>query len=241
MRCISKVGFDIQDSCYLREEAPKEEDQAQQRTTWPGQMATRCSLRWNASRSHLSCHGFQGGGELAEEEVGPGGPERSIVRVCQEGLGRTLPPGRAQGGLTDQLRPDFSQSERLSGGLHVLALSNSGCGRRHLVPVVQGGGILNPNPWTPEVRVAMAEEGVLSGPCWPVGLLTQLTGYQASKPAAERSWRQKLGSGRSSVAMEEFGRPRRDSGKRTGSPALRRGKQYYSANTLQFVDSGELT
>ncbi|KAI3356723.1 hypothetical protein L3Q82_003402 [Scortum barcoo] len=45
-----------------------------------------------------------------------------------------------------------------------------------------------------------AEEGVPIGPCWPVGLLTQLTGTgRPSKPQPGRSWRQKL------RVWEEFG------------------------------------
>ncbi|KAI3377125.1 hypothetical protein L3Q82_000320 [Scortum barcoo] len=59
-----------------------------------------------------------------------------------------------------------------------------------------------------------------------------------SKPQPGRSWRQKLGSGRSSVRpwRRTIGRPRRDSGK--PSWRLRRGKQY-SANTV-YSAGGEL-
>ncbi|KAI3361249.1 hypothetical protein L3Q82_012921 [Scortum barcoo] len=64
------------------------------------------------------------------------------------------------------------------------------------------------------------------------------TGSQASRSPG-RSWRQKLGSGRSSVRpwRRTIGRPRRDSGK-PSVRRLRRGKQY-SANTVYSV-GGEL-
>ncbi|KAI3354596.1 hypothetical protein L3Q82_019097 [Scortum barcoo] len=67
-----------------------------------------------------------------------------------------------------------------------------------------------------------AEEGVLSaGPCWPVGLLTQLTGYRQAKQAAARTVLEAK-----TQVWEEFGEameedyhvgPRRDSGKPSGA------------------------
>ncbi|KAI3355475.1 hypothetical protein L3Q82_018306 [Scortum barcoo] len=85
----------------------------------------------------------------------------------------------------------------------------------------------------------MAEEGVPIGPCWPVGLLTQLTGTgRPSKLQPGRSWRQKLGSGRSSVRpwRRTIGRPRRDSGKPSG--ASEGGSS--TLPTLFTVQGGEL-
>ncbi|KAI3361713.1 hypothetical protein L3Q82_001949 [Scortum barcoo] len=96
----------------------------------------------------------------------------------------------------------------------------------------------SPNPVvdTGSKGCRQAEEGVLSD---HVGLwdkfLTQLTGTgRPSKPQPGRSWRQKLGSGRSSVkAMEEASKRFWQTVRR-----LRRGKQY-SANTV-YSAGGEL-
>ncbi|KAI3356008.1 hypothetical protein L3Q82_017276 [Scortum barcoo] len=112
------------------------------------------------------------------------------------------------------------------------------CGRK-VSGACCGGNPRNPVVDTGSKGCCQAEEGVLSGPCWPVGLLTQLTGTgRPSKPQPGRSWRQKLGSGRSSVRpwRRTIGRPRRDSGKPSGTSG--RGKQY-SANTV-YSAGGEL-
>ncbi|KAI3352139.1 hypothetical protein L3Q82_020951 [Scortum barcoo] len=114
------------------------------------------------------------------------------------------------------------------------------CGRlRSLVPVVAA----TPNPWwwTPEVKgCRQAEEESPIGPCWPVGLLTQLTGTGRPSKLQQpgRSWRQKL------RVWEEFGEAMeedyRSASKRFWQTVrcLRRGKQY-SANTV-YSAGGEL-
>ncbi|KAI3363612.1 hypothetical protein L3Q82_001244 [Scortum barcoo] len=63
-----------------------------------------------------------------------------------------------------------------------------------------------------------------------------------AKPQPGRSWRQKLGSGRSSVRpwRRTIGRPRRDSGKPSGASASEGGKQY-SANTVYSAGGEMLT
>ncbi|KAI3353230.1 hypothetical protein L3Q82_019265 [Scortum barcoo] len=85
---------------------------------------------------------------------------------------------------------------------------------------------LNPVVDTGSKGCHQAEEGVLSGPigpCWPVGLLTQLTGYRQAKQAAARA-RTVLEA--KTWVWEEFGvrpwrrtigQPRRDSGKPSGA------------------------
>ncbi|KAI3354352.1 hypothetical protein L3Q82_018879 [Scortum barcoo] len=146
----------------------------------------------------------------------PGRPKR-IVRVCWERL-----PGRAlcQGGLQlPHLRKSFSQIPREAGDIEsewtmfsasIVDAAVRSCGRK------------------------------VSGACR--GMATPEPGgghRKPSKPQPGRSWRQKLGSGRSSVRRpwrRTIGRPRRDSGKPSG--ASEGGKQY-SANTV-YSAGGEL-
>ncbi|KAI3375173.1 hypothetical protein L3Q82_021083 [Scortum barcoo] len=101
----------------------------------------------------------------------------------------------------------------------------------------------SPNPWwwTPEVRddAVRTEEGVPIGPCWPVGLLTQLTGTGRPKQAAARTVLEAK-----TRVWEEFGEAMeedyRSASKRFWQTVrrLRRGKQY-SANTV-YSAGGEL-
>ncbi|KAI3356100.1 hypothetical protein L3Q82_017365, partial [Scortum barcoo] len=108
----------------------------------------------------------------------PGGRPKCIVRVCWERLAEP------------SVREVFNS--------HLRTLSPSGpCSlpplstlqfevvdTRSLVPVV--AGTPRTRWWTPEVRdaaVRQAEEGVPIGPCWPVGLLTQLTGTAGNRPS----------------------------------------------------------
>ncbi|KAI3370526.1 hypothetical protein L3Q82_025287 [Scortum barcoo] len=76
--------------------------------------------------------------------------------------------------------------------------------------------------WTPEVRdCRQAEEGVLSRTMLACGTPDAVDRYrQAKQAAAQRSWRQKLGSGRSSVRpwRRTIGRPpEENSGKPSGA------------------------
>ncbi|KAI3359113.1 hypothetical protein L3Q82_002654 [Scortum barcoo] len=106
-----------------------------------------------------------------------------------------------------------------------------------LVPVVVA--IPNPVVDTGSKGCCQTEEGVLSDHVGLWDSLTQLlTGTgRPSKPQPGRSWRQKLGSGRSSVRpwRRTIGRPRRDSGKPSAQP--QKGKQY-SANTVYSARVG---
>ncbi|KAI3360448.1 hypothetical protein L3Q82_002346 [Scortum barcoo] len=102
---------------------------------------------------------------------------------------------------------------------------------RSLVPVVVA--IPEPGGGHGSKGCRQAEEGVLSGPCWPVGLLTQLTGTgRPSKPqpgtvleAKTRVW-EEFGE-----AMEDY----RSASKRFWQTVrrLRRGKQYSAKHCLQ--------
>ncbi|KAI3356768.1 hypothetical protein L3Q82_003449 [Scortum barcoo] len=125
--------------------------------------------------------------------------------------------------FNSHLRKSFSQIPREAGDIEsewtmfsasIVDAAVRSCGRK-VSGACRGG---NPEPGSKGCR--QAEEGVPIGPCWPVGLLTQLTGTgRPSKPQPGRSWRQKLGSGRSSVRpwRRTIGRPRRDSGKPSGA------------------------
>ncbi|KAI3352392.1 hypothetical protein L3Q82_005184 [Scortum barcoo] len=112
------------------------------------------------------------------------------------------------------------------------------CGRK--VSGACRGGNPRTRWWTPEVRdaVRLKKESLSDH----VGLWdswTQLTGTgRPSKPQPGRSWRQKLGSGRSSVRpwRRTIGRPRKRFWQTVRR--LRRGKQY-SANTV-YSAGGEL-
>ncbi|KAI3365878.1 hypothetical protein L3Q82_000864 [Scortum barcoo] len=114
------------------------------------------------------------------------------------------------------------------------------CGRKVSGACRGGNGPPNPVVDTGSKGCRQAEEGVPIGPCWPVGLLTQLTGTgRPSKPQPGRSWRQKLGSGRSSVRpwQEDYLSASKRFWQQTVR-RLRRGKQY-SANTV-YSAGGEL-
>ncbi|KAI3372126.1 hypothetical protein L3Q82_006977 [Scortum barcoo] len=178
----------------------------------------------------------------------PGRPKR-IVRVCWERLAE--PSVREV--FNSHLRKSFSQIPREAGDIESewtmfsASIVDAGSSKLwtqdlwSLVPVVAA----TPNPVldTGSKGCCQAEEGVLSGPCWPVGLLTQLTGYrqagQASRSSPGRSWRQKL------RVWEEFGGEAMEEDYRSASKRfwqtvrrLRRGKQY-SANTV-YSAGGEL-
>ncbi|KAI3369506.1 hypothetical protein L3Q82_007721 [Scortum barcoo] len=171
----------------------------------------------------------------------PGRPKR-IVRVCWERLAE--PSVREV--FNSHLRKSFSQIPRETGDIEsewtVFSASIVDAAVRKLW--TQGFWCLlwrqPPNPVvdTGSKGCRQAEEGVR--PCWPVGLLTQLTGTgRPSKPQPGRSWRQKLRSGRSSdEAMEE---DYRSASKRFWQTVrrLRRGKKQYSANTV-YSAGGEL-
>ncbi|KAI3356258.1 hypothetical protein L3Q82_017505 [Scortum barcoo] len=90
---------------------------------------------------------------------------------------------------------------------------------RSLVPVVAATPS-NPVVDTGSKGCRQAKEGVLSDHVGLWDSWTQLTGTgRPSKPQPGRSWRQKLGSGRSSVRpwRRTIGRPQRDSGKPSGA------------------------
>ncbi|KAI3364368.1 hypothetical protein L3Q82_011166 [Scortum barcoo] len=112
------------------------------------------------------------------------------------------------------------------------------CGRK-VSGACRGGNPPNPVVDTGSKGCRQAEEGVLSDHVGLWDSWTQLTGTgRPSKPQPGRSWRQKLGSGRSSdEAMEE---DYRSASKRFWQTVrhLRRGKQY-SANTV-YSAGGEL-
>ncbi|KAI3362749.1 hypothetical protein L3Q82_001809 [Scortum barcoo] len=133
----------------------------------------------------------------------PGRPKR-IVRVCWERLAE--PSVREV--FNSHLRKSFSQIPREAGDIEsewtmfsasIVDAAVRSCGRK-------------------------AEEGVLSDHVGLWDSWTQLTGTsRQAKPKAaarRRSWRQKLGSGRSSLVRpwrRTIGRPRRDSGKPSGA------------------------
>ncbi|KAI3357008.1 hypothetical protein L3Q82_003639 [Scortum barcoo] len=160
----------------------------------------------------------------------PGRPKR-ILRVCWERLAE--PSVREV--FNSHLRKSFSQIPREAGDIESEWTMFSASivddvtrqfevvDARSLVPVVVAEP---PNPVvdTGSKGCRQAEEGVLSDHVglWPVGLLTHAVDrYRQAKQATQpgRSWRQKLGSGRSSVRpwRRTIGRPRRDSGKPSGA------------------------
>ncbi|KAI3361708.1 hypothetical protein L3Q82_002066 [Scortum barcoo] len=149
----------------------------------------------------------------------PGRPKR-IVRVCWERLAE--PSVREV--FNSHLRKSFSQIPREAGDIESEWTMFS-------ASIVDA---CSSKLWT---------QGLWCLSWWQSSNPVVDTGSQASKPQPGRSWRQKLGSGRSSVRpwRRTIGRPRRDSGKQTGKPSirrLRRGKQY-SANTV-YSAGGEL-
>ncbi|KAI3364714.1 hypothetical protein L3Q82_011483 [Scortum barcoo] len=145
----------------------------------------------------------------------PGRPKR-IVRVCWERLAE--PSVREV--FNSHLRKSFSQIPREAGDIEsewtmfsasIVDAAVRSCGRKQGLWCLSWRQLPRTRWWTPEAK--------------------------PSKPQPGRSWRQKLGSGRSSVRpwRRTIGRPRRDSGK---FRRLRRGKQY-SANTV-YSAGGEL-
>ncbi|KAI3358044.1 hypothetical protein L3Q82_003062 [Scortum barcoo] len=121
----------------------------------------------------------------------PGRPKR-IVRVCWERLAE--PSVREV--FNSHLRKSFSQIPREAGDIEsewtmfsasIVDAAVRSCGRK-----VSGGkpvGACNPQTrwWTPEVRDAARLKRSPIGPCWPVGLLTQLTGTGRPKQVFCRS------------------------------------------------------
>ncbi|KAI3372053.1 hypothetical protein L3Q82_006916 [Scortum barcoo] len=168
----------------------------------------------------------------------PGRPKR-IVRVCWERLAE--PSVREV--FNSHLRKSFSQIPREAGDIEsewtmfsasiVDCAAVRSCGRK--VSGACRGGNPRTRWWTPKVRDAcQAEEGVLIGPCWPVGLLDAVDRYRQAKASRSpgRSWRQKLGSGRSSVRpwRRTIGRPRRILANR---PAPQKGEAVLCQHCLQ--------
>ncbi|KAI3377110.1 hypothetical protein L3Q82_000309 [Scortum barcoo] len=173
------------------------------------------------------------GGELAplaEEEVG----QTWQTQTYCEGLLGTSGRALCQGGL--QLPPPEELLTDSEGGWGLGTLSPSGlcslpplsirtvavrsCGRK--VSGACRGGNPRTRWWTPEVRdaVRLKKESYRTMLACGTPDELQLTGTgRPSKPQPGRSWRQKLGSGRSSVRpwRRTIGRPRRDSGKPSGA------------------------
>ncbi|KAI3368501.1 hypothetical protein L3Q82_025391 [Scortum barcoo] len=173
----------------------------------------------------------------------PGRPKR-IVRVCWERLAE--PSVREV--FNSHLRKSFSQIPREAGDIEsewtmfsasIVDAAVRSCGRK-VSGACRGGNPRTRWWWTPEVRdaVRLKKESyrAMLACGTPDAVDGQLPAGQG-KPQPGRSWRQKLGSGRSSVRpwRRTIGRPRRDSGKPVRR--LRRGKQY-SANTVYSAGSG---
>ncbi|KAI3364282.1 hypothetical protein L3Q82_011087 [Scortum barcoo] len=119
----------------------------------------------------------------------PGRP-KCIVRVCWERLAE--PSVREV--FNSHLRKSFSQIPREAGDIEsewtmfsasIVDAGSSKLWTQGLSGACRGGNPRKPVVDTGSKGCCQAEEGVLSGPCWPVGLLTQLTGnyrQAANKP-----------------------------------------------------------
>ncbi|KAI3355762.1 hypothetical protein L3Q82_004334 [Scortum barcoo] len=138
----------------------------------------------------------------------PGRPKR-IVRVCWERLAE--PSVREV--FNSHLRKSFSQIPREAGDIESewtmfsASIVDDACSSklwtlgRSLVPVVVAiGGNPRTRWWTPEVRDAVRLKKESYRTMLACGTPDAVDRYrQAKQAAARRSWRQKLGSGRSSV------------------------------------------
>ncbi|KAI3368119.1 hypothetical protein L3Q82_007849 [Scortum barcoo] len=165
----------------------------------------------------------------------PGRPKR-IVRVCWE---CRLAEPSVREVFNSHLRKSFSQIPREAGDIEsewtmfspsIVDAAVRSCGCK--VSGACCGGNPRTRWWTPEVRDAVRLKKESYRNMLACGTPDAVDRYrQAKQAAAQGSWRQKLGSGRSSVRpwRRTIGRP----SKRFWQTVrrLRRGKQY-SANTV---------